>query len=280
MFLLNLAQFSEHPIIDLRLAKDFSLMHIQAASNFPILELESRIYELPVRSVTINLFGEPEVLKTAANLLTKAGYLIAEQCESTPDILQQIKNSSYAVIGSQSKRLWQPAPIVESFCKKISPSVNAKGLDIACGSGRDSVYLSENGWAMTSIDYSSSSLEKLQQLAGREQQEIITLLIDLEKNFADLAGFKQQFELVVVVRYLHRATLKQLKALLKPGGYIVYQTFMQGCEKFGSPKNPRFLLKANELAEVFSDFNIILDKVEYLTDGRPTNCFIAQKEPL
>jgi len=38
-----------------------------------------------------------------------------------------------------------------------------------------------------------------------------------------------------------------------------------------------FLLKQNELAKTFPDFQVIRDEVELLTDGRPVNSFIAQK---
>jgi hypothetical protein len=51
---------------------------------------------------------------------------------------------------------------------------------------------------------------------------------------------------------------------------------MQGSEKFGSPRNPNFLLKAGELAEVFAGAAILLDAVETLDDGRPVSAFIAR----
>jgi hypothetical protein len=53
---------------------------------------------------------------------------------------------------------------------------------------------------------------------------------------------------------------------------------MQGAEQFGSPRNPNFLLKPNELAQIFAGSEIWLDDVEYLDDGRPVSAFICRYE--
>ncbi len=66
-------------------------------------------------------------------------------------------------------------------------------------------------------------------------------------------------------------------AQLQPGGILIYQTFMQGAEQFGSPRNPNFLLKPGELAQVFAHTDILLDTVETLDDGRPVSAFICRQ---
>jgi SAM-dependent methyltransferase len=60
------------------------------------------------------------------------------------------------------------------------------------------------------------------------------------------------FDAIVVCRYLHRPLLPLLAASLAPGGVLIYETFMQGHEAYGRPKNPDFLLRPNELREVFA----------------------------
>ena len=54
---------------------------------------------------------------------------------------------------------------------------------------------------------------------------------------------------------------------------------MQGCENtaIGRPRNPKFLLAPNELAEQFKGFELLLDELELLEDGRPVSAFIARK---
>ncbi len=81
----------------------------------------------------------------------------------------------------------------------------------------------------------------------------------------------------MVMRFLNRDLYAQIKQMIKPGGWIVFQTFSAGVEQFGSPKNPNFILQENELSQVFADFQIITDRIDEIADGRPVASFIAQK---
>jgi hypothetical protein len=53
----------------------------------------------------------------------------------------------------------------------------------------------------------------------------------------------------VVVNYLHRLLFPALLDALAPGGILLYETFMEGNERFGRPRRPEFLLKDGELLE-------------------------------
>lgn len=154
-----------------------------------------------------------------------------------------------------------------------------QGLDIGCGAGRDAVYLAMHGWQMTGIDYLPGALQRARQLAASQQVALNTLAVDLETGKDPFTAFTTgQFELICVARYLHRPLFPWIKRILKPGGVLIYQTFMQGAEQFGSPRNPNFLLKSNELSKIFADGEIWLDDVEYLDDGRPVSAFICRYE--
>ena len=83
--------------------------------------------------------------------------------------------------------------------------------------------------------------------------------------------------MITVVRYLNRDLFDQIDAAISPGGYIVYQTFVTGAEAYGSPKNPNFILQFDELSKVFSGYQIIVDRIDELKDGRPVASFVAQK---
>ena len=41
-------------------------------------------------------------------------------------------------------------------------------------------------------------------------------------------------------------------------------------------RDPRFLLAENELARIFSGFDIIRNQITWLDDGRPMSAFIAR----
>ena len=74
----------------------------------------------------------------------------------------------------------------------------------------------------------------------------------LEVVEADLEGAPWPFgdrrwDAIVVTNYLWRPLLPHLAAALRPDGQLLYETFMQGNERFGRPRNPEFLLCPGEL---------------------------------
>ena len=75
---------------------------------------------------------------------------------------------------------------------------------------------------------------------------IKTICQDLENqqkwSFSD-----KKFNVVLVTNYLFREKLNALFSLVDLNGYIIYETFAIGNEKYGRPSNPNYLLKKNEL---------------------------------
>ncbi|WP_239250433.1 class I SAM-dependent methyltransferase [Candidatus Nitrotoga sp. M5] len=117
-------------------------------------------------------------------------------------------------------------------------------LDLACGSGRHTRWLAANHWQVHAVDRNETALAELQQLAN-----VSTMATDLENDTWPYSG--HHFDGIVVSRYLHRPLLPKLIESLHAGGVLIYETFMDGNERFGRPKNPDFLLRSNELLDVF-----------------------------
>ena len=61
------------------------------------------------------------------------------------------------------------------------------------------------------------------------------------------------FDAIVVCNYLWRPTFASLLAAIKPGGVLLYETFMDGNEQYGKPSRPDFLLRSNELLTLTRD---------------------------
>jgi SAM-dependent methyltransferase len=267
-------------IVDCRNATVFQAGHCLGAASIPAAELAQRMHELPKTSEPLGVYGDEQSLDTAVKFLTEKGYQVCQQWLWTPALLERLRAQGQLATGTHSQRLWQPAPLVASFVTEWMPAhgiIPSNGLDIGCGAGRDLVYLAMHGWAMTGIDYIPAALQRVQQLAASQHCTVTTWECDLETGqnpFATIAD--GHFGLVCVARYLHRPLFPWLKRIIKPGGILIYQTFMQGAEQFGSPRNPKFLLKPGELAAEFANANILLDDIEYLDDGRPVSAFICQ----
>ena len=67
----------------------------------------------------------------------------------------------------------------------------------------------------------------------------------------------EQFQGIVVSNYLHRPLFAPIERALAPGGVLLYETFMQGNERYGRPSNPAFLLAPGELWRAFGGLQVI-----------------------
>ncbi len=273
---------SREIVIDIRPEAEFLQGHQQGSVHFDgVLALSERQYELPEpQQVMTIVHGSEQVADLLAWIQTKGCQHTQLQLWSEAFKEQLIRQQALAT-GVSDGYAWRPSKVVEYFTNNVALPDDVQlrqGVDIGCGAGRDLIYLAMHGWQMTGVDVRLEMLEKAQALAMRQQVFITTWQRDCEQlvdPFADLAD--ASVGLINVARYLHRPLFPVIRRLLAPKGYLIYHTFMQGCEAFGSPKNPRFLLAPDELSMTFSDYQILLDEVITLADGRPMAAFIARK---
>lgn len=61
--------------------------------------------------------------------------------------------------------LWSAGPnrFVEEYLADMEPG---SAVDVACGEGRNSVWLAERGWSVTGVDFSSVALERARRIGG------------------------------------------------------------------------------------------------------------------
>ena len=127
---------------------------------------------------------------------------------------------------------------------KIKKKINL--LDFASGNGRNCIPLSKKNIIVTAIDKDQEKLNKYNGL-----NNINTICFDLE-TLEEWPLVKEYYDVIIVVKYLYRPKINKLINLLKKDGFLFYETFSSGNEKYGSPKNPNFLLKDKELLDIFS----------------------------
>ena len=128
---------------------------------------------------------------------------------------------------------------VTAWAGLVPPGVDV--LDLAAGTGRHTAFFAARGHRVTALDRDVSAL------VPSDMVEVIAA--DLEDGSPwPLAG--RRFSAIVVTNYLHRPLFPALIAALQPGGILLYETFMEGNERFGKPSRPAFLLKDGELLDV------------------------------
>ncbi|GIU26522.1 type 12 methyltransferase [Shewanella colwelliana] len=128
----------------------------------------------------------------------------------------------------------------------LHTSPTADVLDLACGSGRNGLWFAEQGAKVTFIDQDISRLPSLPQNCHARSQNL--------ENDGQQHLPTAQFDMVLVFNYLHRPLFGQIAQAIKPGGLLIYETFTTTQATVGRPKNPDFLLTANELLNRFNQF--------------------------
>lgn len=135
-------------------------------------------------------------------------------------------------------------------------------LDIACGNGRNAIFLSGKGFEVTGIDYSEVALDQLNSYSHDNSLEIKTMELDLSLNnaFSTLEGFDN----IIITRYkLSSHLLNQIPSILNYNGVFLYCTFTE--KPFEQKTFPEeFYLRKGELIEM--DWGLELIKYSSFKD--------------
>ena len=133
----------------------------------------------------------------------------------------------------------KPSLILVKYCH-LSPV--GKALDIACGNGRNSLFLAEKGFTVDAVDISKVATS---QLAGKHPN-INVICTDLDTWNVQ----PNQYELIINIRFLDRRLFPMIYEGLKPGGLLLFESFLDG-------KKERYRLQQNELLRAFQSFQIV-----------------------
>lgn len=168
-----------------------------------------------------------------------------------------------------------PDPILFQYTPPVppleyEPLAGRRALDLACGLGQNGLWLAAQGYVVDLMDISRVALTRAQEQAAMRGLRTVNFL---QADFDELALEPNTYDLVCVIRFLHREMFPMLRAAIKPGGRIIYESFNAHCAQL-APDAPRdFLLGAGELAGYFGDWKIIrnseADHVSHLVAIKP-----------
>ncbi len=162
----------------------------------------------------------------------------------------------------------ETATLITEFAQFRHEEGSIKVLDLACGKGRNGLWFAERGHQVTFIDRS------LAGLSNRPENHLY-LQWDLEDGSATALPVAE-YDLILVFNYLHRPLFPQIRAALKPGGLIFYETFIDKQAEIGHPKNPKFLLKQGELKSEFAHWGCL----HYFEGKIVSHASVSQKAQL
>jgi len=135
-----------------------------------------------------------------------------------------------------------PARLLVDTATELTPG---RALDLACGAGRNALWLAQHGWKVTAIDGAEEAIRLLRE----HDAGIDTRVLDLESD-APLPFEDESFDLVVILYFLHRPLFAEAQRVLRPGGIVITAIRTMGI-------NPRFCLSLEELREEFAGCEVL-----------------------
>lgn len=134
-----------------------------------------------------------------------------------------------------------------------------RALDLACGEGRNALWLAEQGWDVTAADFSDVALAKARHLAAERGVEVAWVLADV----FDYAPEPRAFDLVAVF-YLQvpanerRRVLEKAADAVAPGGTVLVvghdvENLSTGAR---GPRDPEVLMTPEAVASELPELHI------------------------
>ena len=131
-----------------------------------------------------------------------------------------------------------------------------RALDVACGDGRNALYLAQLGYMVDAIDVSDVAIGALRDAVDQRglAMTIAPRVVDLEREPLP-AG---PYDVIVTLNYLQRGLFGALENALAPGGLVVYETLGRAhVDELGRSFNPDYLLERGELLRAFPKLEIV-----------------------
>ncbi len=188
--------------------------------------------------------------------------------ERLPD--RQRWDQRYAAMGPDERT--EPTPFLVA-CLAHLPKAG-RALDVAAGTGRNSVVLAALGLTVDAADVSWEGLRRATSLARQRDVSINAVVLDLQRGWLP----PRCYDVVVNSYFLLRDLLPAIRAVLKPGGWLVFEALTVTQMEITPQHNTdrRYLLRPGELRRLFGDFDV-LSYWEGVEGSRATARLLARK---
>jgi len=136
--------------------------------------------------------------------------------------------------GAYGNRQHPSVYLQQQWEERLAPSLteqvfasgqSIKVCDVACGAGRNSLYLAAQGCRVDGVDISSKGIERAASVADAKGLTIEWHCVDVLESEQPLP--RSQYDLIVVVRFLALERLPQFIAALTSGGYLLVEVHLQ-----------------------------------------------------
>jgi len=131
-----------------------------------------------------------------------------------------------------------------------------RALDVACGEGRNSIWLATRGWDVTAFDFSKVAIEKAGRIAERRGAAVAWRVADAVADDLETAAFD-----LVLVFYLQLGKQERTRAFasaagaVMPGGtlLVVGHDISNIAHGWGGPQDPSVLYGPEDVVADIGD---------------------------
>ena len=138
-----------------------------------------------------------------------------------------------------------------------------RALELASGRGRNALYVASKGYRVIAADCAVNALLSCRDSATEAGLPVYAMACDLEYYRFPSASF----DLVSVIRFLHRPLLPAIHDWLRPGGILFYKTFSTGFLSINPRFNPDYLVEPGELLHAFRDLDLLASDLDQWPSG-------------
>lgn len=146
-----------------------------------------------------------------------------------------------------------PSPVLREY---VGETTDGRALDVACGTGRNAVFLAERGYRVDALD---RSVEGLRITGENARQRGVGDRIELVQ--ADATAFEYpdgRYDVVTVSFFRTLDRLADIKAALAPDGLLFYQHHLRSDPPAeAGPSSDRHRFPSNELLHACLDLTVL-----------------------
>lgn len=155
-----------------------------------------------------------------------------------------------------------PVTLLEGWLPRLPVG---RALDVACGAGRNTLFLAQAGYRVDAIDISAVGLSKARNKAENAGLDINWIEHDLDLPYE----FDTDYDLTVVMWYVNLDLITQLCGCLAAGGYLLAEEHLVTDEEVIGPQNSDFRVVSGALREAVSGLEVLLyeESIEPIPEG-------------
>lgn len=155
-----------------------------------------------------------------------------------------------------------PVTLVEDWLPRLPVG---RALDVACGAGRNSIFLAQAGYRVDAIDISPEGLNQARQKAENQGLNINWIEQDLDQPYQ----FDTDYDLIIVMWYVDLELITRLCDCLAPGGYLLCEEHLITDQEVIGPTSLDYRVASGDLREAVSGLDVLLyeESIEMNSEG-------------